>query len=68
MREIALKGKNRALMISKNEKVAAGKRAEKQELAEWFAIWLLSPEVFESWVTLRQNSPDFVERFGKTKD
>lgn len=64
MREIALKGKSRARMISKNEKVAADKRAEKQEIAEWFTVWLQNPEVFESWVTLRQNSPDFTERFG----
>jgi len=69
MREIALKGKNRALMISKNEKVAAEKRAGKQEIAEWFTIWLQSPEVFENWIMLRQNSPDFIERFksGKVK-
>ncbi len=63
MREIALKGKSRALMISKNEKVAAEKRAEKQEIAEWFTIWLQSPEVFENWIILRQNSPDFINRF-----
>jgi hypothetical protein len=63
MREIALKGKNRASMISKNERVAPEKRAEKQEIVEWFTIWLQNPEVFESWVTLRQNSPDFKKRF-----
>ncbi len=63
MREIALKGKNRALMISKNEKVAADKRAEKQEIAEWFTLWLQNPEVFESWILLRQKSADFKNRF-----
>lgn len=64
MREIAIKGKNRAQMISKNERVAPEKRQAKAEIAEWFAIWLQSPEVFENWVLLRQNSPDFKERFG----
>jgi len=63
MREIALKGKNRASMISKNEKVAPEKRHEKQEIVEWFTIWLQNPEVFENWVALRQNSPDFKKRF-----
>jgi len=67
MREIALKGKNRALMISKNEKVAAEKRHEKQEIAEWFTIWLQNPEVFENWITLRQKSPDFIERFERAE-
>jgi hypothetical protein len=63
VRETALKGKNRAQMISKNEKVEEKKRAEKTEIAEWFTIWLGSPEVFENWVQLRQNSKDFKERF-----
>jgi hypothetical protein len=67
MREIAIKGKRRAQMISKNEKVAPEKRAEKQEIAEWFTIWLQSPEVFENWILLRKKSPDFVERFGESE-
>lgn len=67
MREIALKGKRRAQMISKNEKVAPEKRAEKQEIVEWFTIWLQNPEVFESWIVLRQSSPDFTKRFEKSE-
>ncbi len=67
MREIALKGKSRAQMISKNEKVAPEKRAEKQEIAEWFTIWLQTPEVFENWIVLRQTSPDFIKRFGEAE-
>ncbi len=65
MREIAIKGKSRAQMIAKNGKVAPEKRAEKQEIAEWFTIWLQSPEVFEHWITLRQNSSDYKTRFGE---
>ena len=63
VREAALKGKNRSLMIARNEKVEKQKREEKQEIAEWFTIWLQSPEIFENWITLRQNSPDFLNRF-----
>lgn len=65
VRDTALKGKNRALMIAGNEKVEETKRAEKQEIAEWFTLWLQSPEIFESWIELRRNSKDFIERFGK---
>ncbi len=64
VQETTLKGKRRAQMIAKNEKVAPQKRAEKQEIVEWFSIWLQTPAIFESWVSLRQNSPDFKERFG----
>ncbi|HXG86248.1 MAG TPA: hypothetical protein VNI84_19665 [Pyrinomonadaceae bacterium] len=66
VREIALKGKRRARMISKNEKVAPEKRREKEEIAEWFTIWMQSPEIFENWIILRQNSPAFAARFGKS--
>jgi len=65
MRETAIKGKRRAQMIANNEKVSEEKRAEKQEIGEWFTIWLQNPEIFENWITLRQNSPDFIERFVK---
>jgi hypothetical protein len=63
VRETALKGKQRAQMIAKNEKVDENKRTEKQEIAEWFTLWMQSPEVFENWVLLRQNSKDFREKF-----
>ena len=65
VRETGIKGKRRAEMISKNEKVTPEKRAEKQEIAEWFTLWLQSPEVFENWIELRRNSKDFQARFGK---
>ncbi|HEX8368450.1 MAG TPA: hypothetical protein VF604_07910 [Pyrinomonadaceae bacterium] len=63
VRETARRGKSRAQMIAGNEKVEESKRAEKAEIAEWFTIWLQSPEIFENWVGLRQNSKDFIERF-----
>ncbi len=63
MREVALKGKRRAEMIAKNEKVAPEKRAEKREIAEWFTLWLQNPAIFESWVALRQTSAEFQNRF-----
>ena len=65
VRETALKGKNRAQMIGKNPKVDETKRAEKSEIAEWFTIWLQSPEVFDNWIILRQNSTDFKSKFGE---
>jgi hypothetical protein len=66
VQETALKGKRRAQMIGGNEKVAPEKRAVKVEIAEWFTIWLQSPEIFENWIVLRQSSPDFLERFGES--
>ena len=61
--EMALKGKQRAEMIARNPKVDEKKRVEKAEIAEWFAVWLRQPEIFNDWLELRQRSKDFRERF-----
>ena len=63
VRDTALKGKQRAEMIARNPAVDAAKRAEKAEMAEWFTLWLQSPEIFENWVRLRKKSKEFRERF-----
>jgi hypothetical protein len=62
--EIARLGKRRAEMISHNRKVEAHKREEKKEIAEWFRIWLETPEAFFNWLEVRKASPEFREKFG----
>ncbi|HEY0003795.1 MAG TPA: hypothetical protein VGB17_03205 [Pyrinomonadaceae bacterium] len=64
VQETALKGRQRAQMIAGNRSVDEKKRAEKAEIAEWFAVWMRQPEIFEDWLHLRQRSQDFRERFG----
>ena len=34
------------------------------EIAEWLTIWLQTPDAFEMWVSLRQRSVDFKNKFG----
>jgi hypothetical protein len=65
VRETALKGKRRAQMIARNAAVDARKRAEKEEIANWFTVWLQTPEIFDDWVELRRRSAEFRERFGE---
>jgi len=62
--EIARLGKRRAEMISHNRKVEAQKREEKKEIAEWFRIWLETPDAFFDWLEVRKASPEFLEKFG----
>jgi hypothetical protein len=62
--EIARLGKRRAEMISHNRKVEAPKREEKKEIAEWFRIWLETPNSFFDWLEMRKASPDFRQKFG----
>lgn len=63
LRKKAIQGKERTLMISKNEKVDEKIRQEKAEISEWFSLWLQSPEIFENWIQVRINSKDFKEKF-----
>ena len=62
--EIARLGKRRAEMISHNRKVEHQKREEKKEIAEWFRIWLETPDAFFDWLEVRKASPEFREKFG----
>ena len=56
-----------SLAILSDPKANPEIRAQNAEIAEWFTIWLQSPEVFETWVQVRQQSPEFREKF-KTLD
>jgi hypothetical protein len=63
VREVARLGRRRAEMIARNHKVDARKRAEKEEIAHWFAIWLETPDAFFDWLEVRKQSPAFREQF-----
>ena len=39
------------------------KRELAREVAQWFSVWLQNPQIFSEWLTLRQNTPEFRERF-----
>jgi hypothetical protein len=58
-RQIASLGRRRAELISRNRKVRLHKRLQKQEMANWFRIWLETPAIFEDWLTMRKNTDEF---------
>ena len=68
VREVARLGRRRAEMIARNQKVDERKRAEKLEIAQWFAIWLETPGAFFDWLEVRRQSPDFQKRFAAETD
>jgi hypothetical protein len=61
--EVAQLGRRRAEMIARNHKVDSKKRAEKEEVARWFGVWLEQPDAFFDWLEIRKNAPEFQERF-----
>jgi hypothetical protein len=60
---VARLGKRRAEMIARNAKVDRHKRDEKLEIADWFRIWLETPDAFFDWLDVRKQSSDFKARF-----
>ncbi len=68
IREVARLGRRRAEMISRNHKVDARKRAEKEEIAHWFGIWLETPDAFFDWLEVRKQSADFQKKFPPLPD
>lgn len=63
--EVARLGRRRAEMIARNHKVEPGKRAEKEEIMQWFTVWLETPAAFFDWLEMRKATPDFKNRFEK---
>jgi ssDNA-binding replication factor A large subunit len=61
--EVARLGKRRAEMISRSHKVEPHKREEKLEIANWFRIWLETPDAFFDWLDVRKQSPEFRAKF-----
>lgn len=61
--EIARLGRRRAEMIAHNHKVEPAKRAEKEEVARWFSVWLEQPDAFFDWLEVRKQSAEFRQRF-----
>jgi len=61
--EVARLGRRRAEMIARNHKVEPEKRAEKEEIMQWFKVWLDTPDAFFDWLEVRKASPDFQKRF-----
>lgn len=64
--EVARLGRRRAEMIARNHKVEPEKRAEKEEIMQWFQVWLETPVVFFDWLEARKATPDFKKRFAKS--
>jgi hypothetical protein len=62
-RQTALRAKRNALALSQSARTSALKRAEQEEIAQWFTIWLQTPELFAQWLDIRKASPAFKKTF-----
>jgi len=63
VRALVKKGNLRARSLASNPRVQAQKRQEKQEIANWFHVWLETPDLFADWLELRKSSEEFRDLF-----
>ena len=64
VRETAIRGKNDAVGRAWKPSAEAVAKQVQTEIADWLTIWLQTPEMFETWVAMRQRSQDFMDKFG----
>jgi hypothetical protein len=67
VRQRALDLKKNAAEVSADHSLDAIARQMQSEIVEWLTIWLQTPELFGTWVAIRQASQDFKERFGRLR-
>ena len=51
-------------LICQSQLGSAQRRSVTAELASWLMVWLQNPVIFDDWLNLRRNSPEFLQKFG----
>lgn len=62
---VARRARDTARLACGSEDLNERERAEQSEIAEWFTIWMQTPQLFWSWLDLRKRSKDFRQAFAK---
>jgi hypothetical protein len=68
VRSVVIKGKERAASLARNPRIDSRKRQEKQEIAQWFHVWLDTTDLFFDWLELRKQSEEFRNRFADHRE
>ena len=67
LRDSAVGARQTAQSLAKHRKLEADRRVEQAEIAQWLAVWLQTPDLFDDWLDLRRRSPDFRKKFSMEK-
>jgi hypothetical protein len=63
LQRAARRARERSALVARNPRVHRAVRWEREEIAQWFLVWLKTPKLFAGWLELRKKSPEFRERF-----
>lgn len=61
--EAARMARQNADELSQPPQLSEARRREQAEIAEWFTVWLQTPDLFNEWLGLRKASAEFKNRF-----
>ena len=64
VRETVIEGRKNVIKLAEKPTANLEARLLNEEISNWLRIWLETPEVFEHWVDIRKNSPEFINIFG----
>lgn len=67
LRETALRGKSEVNELAKSVKTEALDRQIAIEISQWLSLWLQTPELFEGWVAIRQETAAFRDTLGQNR-
>ena len=65
IREAAIEERKKVIRQAESPHAAPNSRLLYAEIANWFRIWLETPDFFEAWLDIRKISPDFLQVFGE---
>ena len=63
LRETAVNVRQTAQSLAKSDRLNPQAHAEQAEIAQWLAVWIRTPALFEDWLELRRRSSEFIKRF-----
>ena len=63
LQAFALKTRQELQLVTRSRVVAAKRRLEAGEIVQWLTIWMRDPAIFEDWLSLRERSAEFVDKF-----
>ncbi len=65
LRETALRGKRELNETADSQTTGTVERKIAIEIIQWLSLWLQTPELFDNWVSIRQNTVEFRGLFGQ---
>lgn len=58
-RQTAQRARQNALAIGNSQTMSEREKQIQLEIAQWFSIWLQTPDLFQTWLELRKRRPEY---------